>query len=488
MHDDLFFWPRVKAKLIANRIFFCSEFEFEIICMKEKKNGGFNEKCMSRDARAKNVFFGFCVPSLRFIYKMNRNLMAVMTSNVSSLRRGIVMQMQNMKIKNPNGLTVKDGTSLPIDSPYQHVDVLILGAGLAGLGAATAINRANRAETKPKQICSFLVLEAQSRAGGRVNTVELIDFAQKRQIIDNTIECKTNQNHFEANTVDSGAQWLHGKYNFLHELSEKFDLLSDEQSEEGLGAFVYENCVEIDAFLVKKIDYVVGEILGECEMFAHRNGDDADETIATYPKSVEQFLRERFEQYLTTVQCPAERKIACDLFEWHIRFQIIDNSCMTLNDVSAKHWGKYSFNGESCQAHYNIRNGFGTVVHKLIDELDKKSVLFKKEIVRVTVNGDDSRRPRISVKCADQSVYTANHVLVTFSLGVLKANYEKIFQPKLPSFIERAINSIGFETINKLFLQFETAWWGDLDGIQLIFKNDESNVSTQCRFQSIIVN
>lgn len=382
------------------------------------------------------------------------------------------MLMQNMKIKNPNGLTVKDGTS----DPPQHMDVLILGAGLAGLGAATAINRAKDGRKSTTAKCSFLILEAQSRPGGRVNTVELIDYARKRRIIDNAIECNANQVYFESNTVDGGAQWLHGKHNFLHELSNEYDLLSDEQSEDGLGAYLYENCNEIDPFLVRKIDFVIGEILGECEVFAHANEIDG-EPGKTYPKSVEHFLRERFQQYLNTIECPNERQIAGDLFDWHIRFQIIDNSCTTLNDVSAKHWGKYSFNGESCQAHYNFCDGFGAIVHKLIDEFDENCILFKKEIVHVAVNGDDSRRPRISVKCADQSVYTANHVLVTFSLGVLKANYMKMFQPKLPTFIERAINSIGFEAINKIFLQFETAWWGDFDGIQLIFKNDDSNVS-----------
>lgn len=387
--------------------------------------------------------------------------------------RGVVVRTQNTKIKNPNGLTVKDGT---LAMSPQHVDVLILGAGLAGLGAATAIRRANVEWEAINKKRSFLILEAQARAGGRVNTVEMIDYLQKRRIIDNAIECNAKQNYNEMNMVDSGAQWLHGKFNFLHELSEKYDLLSDEQSEEGLGAFLYEDGVEIDPFMVKKIDFVVGKILGECEAFAHENGIDAVRN-APYPKSVEHFMRERFQQFQKTIECPNERKIASDLFEWHIRFQMIDNSCMTLNDVSAKHWGKYSFNGESCQAHYNFRNGFGAIVNKLIDELDENCVLFKKEIVQVAVNGDDSRRPRISVKCADQSVYTANHVLVTFSLGVLKANYMKMFQPKLPTSVERAINSIGFETINKLFLQFETAWWGDLDGIQLVFKNDDSNVS-----------
>lgn len=364
---------------------------------------------------------------------------------------------------------------------HRHVDVLILGAGLSGLGAATAINRANAdVQRATGKQYSFLILEGQARGGGRVNTVALTEYEQNRRIIDNAIECNANRKCFEWNMVDGGAQWLHGKYNVLHDISEKYQLLSDEQSEEGLGAFLYENGVEIDPFLVKKIDFVVGEILGECELFAQ---DTATWTESndhpSYPKSVEHFMRERFQRYLKNVECPTERRIASDLFDWHIRFQIIDNSCMSLRDVSAKHWGKYSFNGESCQAHYNFRNGFGHIVNKLIEDLDENCVLFKKEIVRITVNGDveNSDRPKISVKCGDHSVYTANHVIVTFSLGVLKTNHMEMFEPQLPMFMRHAIDSIGFETINKLFLQFETAWWGDINGIQLIFKNDDLNVS-----------
>lgn len=350
--------------------------------------------------------------------------------------------------------------------------MLILGAGLAGLGAATTINR-----FKDKKI-SFLILEGQEKAGGRIKTVKMLDYEHQRNIPNSCAD---------QDIVDSGAQWLHGKYNYLHELSEQYDLLSTEQSEEGLGAFLYENCIEIKPFMVNKIDFVISELLTECELFAQQTKTEHINEL--YPKSVEHFLRERFQHYLNTIKCPIEKEIAYDLFDWHLRFQIIDNSCLHLDHVSAKHWGKYSFNGESCQAHYNYRNGFDAIINCLTDKLDESSILFKKEIVEISINESnkikgscDIEWPKISVKCADQTIYTANHVLVTFSLGVLKTNHLKMFRPCLPSFIEQAINDIGFETINKLFLQFETAWWGDLNGIQLIFNNTGTNVSTKFIF------
>lgn len=328
------------------------------------------------------------------------------------------------------------------------------------LGAATALKQ------NANEKCSFLVLEGQARAGGRINTLDLEDY-------------KSAMGANEQIFIDAGAQWLHGKYNYLHDLSVKYDLLSAEQSEEGQGIYFREHGVKINEYFVKKIDFVIGEILEQCEEYARVAIDQP------YPKSVEHFLRERFAEFLQTLENDDEKELARGLFDWHLRFQIIDNSCLSLSHVSAKYWGKYSFNGESCQAHYNFRNGFGDAISNLIKDLGPTNVLFQKEVTEITVavvdhsDGEDNDddvdiKPRISVKCSDGSIYKANHVLVTFSLGVLKACYRTMFHPRLPNRIERAICDIGFETINKLFIQFDEPWWGDTDGIQLVFEDDGS--------------
>lgn len=358
-----------------------------------------------------------------------------------------------------------------------HVDVLILGLGLAGLGAATALSQASNTS---KQI-SYIALEAQSSAGGRVKTVNLLDFSRQN------VDFEQNQTITEQSKcveVDGGAQWLHGRHNYLHELAEKYQLLAAHQSEEGLGSFLYENCIEVDEFLVKKIDFKIGELLSECELFARQQQASINDS---FPKSVGHFLREKFAAFIESIDNVTDRQSACDLFDWHTRFQIIDNSCLSLDYVSAKYWGKYSFNGESCQAHYNFKNGFGSLVDRLIDELNEGCVQYNKEVTEIKINDKrtelnnnsnenssmQNNAANISVKCADGSVYTANHVIVTFSLGVLKQKHEKLFQPQLPMPIRQAIESLGFETINKIFLEFETAWWNDLDGIQFLFKHND---------------
>lgn len=340
-----------------------------------------------------------------------------------------------------------------------------MGAGLAGLGAATAIN-----QSLLKEKISYKILEAEHRPGGRANTLNMNDFSHHRRIVDNVIDMDRKKLFEKDKTIDSGAQWLHGKYNFLHEFAEKYELLSNKQSEEGLGAFLYENFIEIDYYLVKKIDFIFGQLLTECELYAQKN-------VLEPPKSVGEFLQKRFNQYIDKIDDLTEKCIARDLFDWHWRFQVIDNSCLSLDQLSAKYWGKYSFNGESCQAHYNFKNGFTSIINKLIDELPMNVINYEKEVQQILFNAIKiNENSKVIVKCSDDSVYAANTVLVTFSLGVLKANKDKLFVPKLPYDTQQAIDNLGYETINKIFMQFETAWWGDLGGIQLIFEQNDNEV------------
>lgn len=351
-------------------------------------------------------------------------------------------------------------TSSETEEGKHVVDVLVLGSGLAGLGAGLAMSNSNKTGKK----VSYIILEAQNQAGGRVRSEELWE-------INSCNQKKIQRSVDKLNFVDIGAQWLHSRNNFLYSISEKYKLLTSNQEDEGLGCFFYENCEQIDPYLVKNVKFQISQILEECEHFAHNIN------TKIYPKSVGHFLRENFQKFVDNLENLQEREQALDLFDWHSRFQIIDNSCRTLDDLSAKYWGKYSFNGEPCQAHYNFKYGFQSVVDNLIRlQFNNDSIHYNKEVIEIQIcekqtRANKKKRPNISVKCSDGSVYLCKSVLVTFSLGVLKKNHKTLFRPQLPHSMHTVIESIGFETINKIFLEFEVPWWHDLDGIQFVWKS-----------------
>ncbi|EAA05322.3 AGAP011206-PA, partial [Anopheles gambiae str. PEST] len=343
--------------------------------------------------------------------------------------------------------------------PKAYVDVLILGAGIAGLGAARQLRNSGK---------SFAILEAQSVPGGRISTKAL----KKHHTSGKGGHCQL---------VEAGAQWLHGRQNELHEMAKRNGLLREETSEEGLGEFLRDDGFRIDDQLVKRVDFIVGQILEQCEEFAARAAAPERDGAAVYPASLEAFLRDQFRKR-TEKDFSAEQKVlAQQLLDWHCRFQIIDNSCLHVSDISAKLWGSYSFNGESCQAHINMRYGFQALVSCLIEEIGAEKIVYNKAICEIRwLDG----RGKVIVKCTDGTIYCCQHLLVTFSLGVLKDTMDQLFQPNLPVSYSRSIRSIGYGTIDKIFLQFEEPWWGKAEGIQLVWRDELRKDSHWTRFIS----
>jgi spermine oxidase len=81
---------------------------------------------------------------------------------------------------------------------------------------------------------------------------------------------------------------------------------------------------------------------------------------------------------------------------------------------------------------------------------------FKKPVKNINYEGKGAP---IIVTCTDESVFTADHVIVTVSLGVLKHEHKTMFTPSLHTIKQDSIESIAFGTLNKLVLEFEKPFW-----------------------------
>lgn len=312
--------------------------------------------------------------------------------------------------------------------------IAIVGCGLAGLGAATTFLNAG--------IEDFLILEATNKPGGRVDTLSL-----------------------NGNIIELGAQWLHGTSNYLHTLALENGLILEETSEEGIGVYVRNDGYIYDDFFVRKIDFIIGQILEECEKFVE---------LEKYPTSVEEFLASEFKKYLDNCEEDDHfKEKALDLYDWHYRFQVIDNSCSDLTQVSAKDWGKYSFIGTDRQKHMNLRNGYKSIVDILIKSISKSSILLETPVLKI-----DYSKSKIQLYCREGIKILADHVIMTPSIGFLKQNILQ-FHPSLPSSICKTIKSLGFYGIGKIYLLFEKKWW-KADGFQLIWKRNAKLQDDRC--------
>jgi hypothetical protein len=129
------------------------------------------------------------------------------------------------------------------------------------------------------------------------------------------------------------------------------------------------------------------------------------------------------------------------------------NYCRFMNGddlfkVSATLSGQYKvFGGDEMV----FGGGYSGFVDNLKQEIPARVFRFEAAVTRICW-GDGGK---VKVACRNGDVYTADHVVVTCSLGHLKHNHKQLFDPPLPEFKVGAIDRTGFGRVNKLFLYFD---------------------------------
>ena len=100
-----------------------------------------------------------------------------------------------------------------VDAKMTSRRVIIIGAGAAGLAAASRLIRNGHK--------NVLIFEASNRIGGRVHSVN-VDYASVEKTEDEL-----------RHTIELGAEWIHGKVgNVSYEIASKEDLVEEESVEE----------------------------------------------------------------------------------------------------------------------------------------------------------------------------------------------------------------------------------------------------------------
>ncbi len=282
--------------------------------------------------------------------------------------------------------------------------VVVVGAGIAGLAAASKLRRVG---------IGCVVLEARDRIGGRLHTIDLA-----------------------GTPVDLGGSWIH------HPIGNPLSAFCDEHGiarDAGdpipaLSAYDHAEGRRLDRAEVQKYAVAESEAFWDAaQALSQRLGPqasayDAIEThIADRGLSGDDARRVR-QELLAEVEADAADRADNQSLRW-----------IALDDV---------FEGDLFGD--LPRDGYRSVVHELAAGLD---VRLNAEVVDVTVESDGVR-----ATCADGSVEVGSHVIVTVPLGVLKRGSPR-FVPPLPAPTQLAVDSLGFGRYEKIVLRFESAFW-----------------------------
>jgi len=330
------------------------------------------------------------------------------------------------------------------------VSVIIIGAGAAGLAAAARLCEKG---FDPAQIT---ILEAQDRIGGRIHTV-----------------------NYGGHVIEMGAQWVHGEENNVvfplgeaaHEIqSDIFTLESTGLSENVAVSYCDGRKIEPEKFGEFK------EIIEDIE--------EASKTeLVHWHSSLGDFFEHKLEEYIKGGRLTSlDATTARDLMDWWHRFQNIEDGSDNWFDTC----GVGSLQFVPCGGNQTQiwKRGYSVVFDIIMRNLPKTNngqglplndrICLNRAVQSVNWDRPDNK-DQVRVNCNDGSVYEADVVLVTCSLGYLKYNADDMFVPSLPQKKKEAIRDMGFGTVDKIYLEFKDPWWSGTDWGGISFVNSQRN-------------
>lgn len=324
--------------------------------------------------------------------------------------------------------------------------VIIIGAGLAGLAAASKLLDLGYKNLR--------VIEASEHIGGRIENFK-----------------------FESDHVLSfelGAQWLHGeKGNPIYEWLSERDLINAVEDEEiemkglfrtQLGEslkpdMLVERCLEILLNTRHQLYKMSKNLNATCSpIHIYRDQLYSNISMDSKFKSVDKDVLE-------------------SILQWYLLYETIDNSCEHISKLSIRAYSGWTDFDDGKMV--KIKGGWTSVKDELFSSIindGKDRFILNDPVERVMYNSHRGCKTEIKLKSGN--IIEANHVIVTFSLGVWKKILEgSFFEPPIEAWRKESICSIGFGVVDKVFLQFEGPFLQEERGLKIIWlKSNETTV------------
>ncbi|XP_052052050.1 peroxisomal N(1)-acetyl-spermine/spermidine oxidase [Apodemus sylvaticus] len=330
--------------------------------------------------------------------------------------------------------------------------VLVVGGGIAGLGAAQRLCRHRAAP-------HLRVLEATAGAGGRIRSERCF-----------------------GGVVELGAHWIHGpsQGNPVFQLAVEFGLLGEKElSEENqlveTGGHVAlpsmsrtSSGTSLSLELVTEMASLFHELIDQTREFLNKSG--------TPMASVGEFLKKEISQQVANwTEDEDTKKLKLALLNSFFNIECCVSGTHSMDLVALAPFGEYTvLPGLDC----TLAGGYQGLTNGILASLPKDTMVFDKPVKTIHWNGSfqEAAFPGetfpVLVECEDGACLPAHHVIVTVPLGFLKEHQDTFFEPPLPDKKAEAIRKLGFGTNNKIFLEFEEPFWEpDCQFIQVVWED-----------------
>lgn len=274
--------------------------------------------------------------------------------------------------------------------------IIIIGAGAAGLQAGRCLSRAGYTIT---------VLEASAAPGGRVHTLS------------------AGAPPGFSMTVEGGAEFIHGELPLSLELAR-------------------EAGVEVQPVHARMVQVRRGS-----ERDFHGGWDELFKRMEMLPADMP--FADFLATYFSDAQYAGLRDAVCRMAEG---YDLAD-----VHTVSTKSLYREWAAEEEGEEEYRPRGGYRLMIDHLVKVCTGQGCVIHYNNPVSVVRWE---RGRVAVGTTADQLYTADLLLTTVSLGVLKTEDIRFF-PDLPDSHRLAIKKLGFGSVIKVLLEFDQPFWND---------------------------
>jgi monoamine oxidase len=280
------------------------------------------------------------------------------------------------------------------------VEVLVIGAGAAGIAAARTLHDAGVAVT---------VLEARQRLGGRVLT----------------------DHGLAPHPVELGAEFIHGQRALTWRYVHQFGLTALPDANHGF-CFLHGHLYHDQQAPLPGCEELLTLLKARAREHLSAHGPDI---------SVAQFLAGQ-KGYPLQPSGAAAARLLSNLIASE---KGADADTMSLSGLLEHDFSGYGDNN------FRLGEGYAALLERLAVGLDIRP----RHPVRRVAWGPDGAR----VSCPGRS-FAARHVVVTLPLGALQQG-DVVFSPSLPEAKQRAVAGLGSAPVCKMVLRFRQPFWSD---------------------------
>ncbi|XP_043470345.1 peroxisomal N(1)-acetyl-spermine/spermidine oxidase-like [Leptopilina heterotoma] len=312
---------------------------------------------------------------------------------------------------------------LSVNCDDDQPSVIIVGAGASGIAAASKLMQNGFKNVK--------ILEAEDRIGGRIFTK---DFGDKK--------------------VELGAQWVHGvEGNVVYELAAPHGVLD---KGDGEAVNMHEKMMNSEGNVVNEND------VKDVNEFTVKVEDELVEHAKTNKNSpLGDYYENKIDKYVEAHPVWKDNKKGFT----HIHDMIM------MSIYAANSWDEVSTAAvndfHNCPGEFFVNwktNGYKTILDILMKRFPKPEEelpVMANTVLNAEVESIDYSDPngKVTVKTTNGDTHTADHVIVTCSVGVLKDKHKSMFKPALPEDKQKAIEGTGYGNAAKVYLSYDVPWW-----------------------------